>query len=50
VKVAVPIPDGTIQIFQCLNPSGRTMALGSTHCLTEMGIRNNSWGVKVGGT
>ena len=26
------------------NPSGRTMAMGLTHPLTEMSIRNISWG------
>jgi len=35
-QVAVSIPDGGIAIFQCRNPSGRTMALGSTQPLTEM--------------
>ena len=29
------------------NPSGRTMALGSTQRLTEMSFRNISWGVQV---
>jgi len=27
-----------------INPSGRTMALGSTQPLTEMSTRNISWG------
>jgi hypothetical protein len=34
-----------------LNPSGRTMALGSTQLLTETSIRNlkkETWGVKAG--
>ena len=31
------------------NPSGRTMALGSTQPLTEMSTRNISWGVKAAG-
>jgi hypothetical protein len=31
------------------NPSGRTMALGSTQPLTEMSTRNLSWGVKAAG-
>ena len=31
-------------IFHWLNPSGRTMTLGSTQPLTEMSTRNNSWG------
>jgi hypothetical protein len=30
--------------FKCLNPSGRTVALGSTQPLTEMSTRNPSWG------
>ena len=36
VEVAGSIPDGVIGIFHRRNPSGRTMALGSTHPLTEM--------------
>ena len=43
-KVAGSIPDGVTGIFQWLNPSGRTMALGSTEPLTEMSTRNSSWG------
>jgi hypothetical protein len=31
-------------IFHWHNPSGRTMALGSTQPLTEMSTRNISWG------
>ena len=38
------IPDGVIGIFHLHNPSGRTMALGSTQPLTEMSTRNISWG------
>jgi hypothetical protein len=34
-QAADSIPDGVIGIFQCRNPSGRTMALGSTQPLTE---------------
>jgi hypothetical protein len=30
-------------------PSRRTMVLGSTHSLTDMSIRNISWGVKAAG-
>jgi hypothetical protein len=41
------IPDGVIGIFHWHDPSGRTMALGSTQLLTEMSTRNISWGVKV---
>jgi hypothetical protein len=35
-KVAGSIPDGVIGIFYSHNPSGRTVALGSTHPLTEI--------------
>ena len=45
-KVAGSIPDGVIGIFHWHNPSGRTMAQGPTHPLTEMSTRNISWGVK----
>ena len=45
-KVTGSIPD-FIGIFHWHNPSGRTMALGSTHPLTEMSIRNISWGRPV---
>jgi hypothetical protein len=34
-KVAGSIPDGVFGIFHLHNPSGRTMALGSTQPLTE---------------
>jgi hypothetical protein len=43
-QVAGSIPDGVIGIFQWHNPSGPTMALGSTHPLTEMSTRCISWG------
>ena len=36
-------------IYNFLNPSGRTMALGSTQPLTEVSIRSISWGVKAAG-
>ena len=42
--VAVSIPNGVIEIFYWLNPSGRTVALRSTPALTEMNIRYMSWG------
>jgi hypothetical protein len=42
-KLAGSIPDGIIGIFHWHNPSGRTMALGSTQPLTEMNTRNISW-------
>jgi hypothetical protein len=40
--VAGSIPHG-------VNPSGRTMALGSTQPQTELSTRNISWGVKAAG-
>ena len=43
-KVAGSIPDGVIGIFHRHNPSGRTMALGSTQPLREMSTGNISWG------
>jgi len=48
-KVAGSIPDGVTGTFHWHNPSGRTMALGSTLPLTEMSNRNISWGVKAAG-
>jgi hypothetical protein len=47
-KVAGSIPDVIIGVFNCHNPSGRTMALGLTQPLTEMSTRNNSCGGKGG--
>jgi len=47
-KVAGSITDGAIGIFRGHNPSGRTMALGSTQPLTEMSTKNISWGSKGG--
>ena len=46
-KVAVSISHGVIGIFDRYNPSGCTMALGSTQPLMEMSTRNISWGVKA---
>jgi hypothetical protein len=43
-KVAGSIPDAVNGVFHWHNPSGRTMALGSTQPLTEMSTRNISWG------
>jgi len=43
-QIAGSIPDGVIVIFHWHNPSGRTMALGSTQPLTEMSTRCISWG------
>jgi hypothetical protein len=48
-KVAGSIPDSVIGIFHWHNPSDCTMALESTQPLTEMSIRNTSWGVKAAG-
>jgi hypothetical protein len=48
-KVAGSILDGVIGIFHWHNPSGCTMALGSTQPLTEMSTRNISWGLRVTG-
>jgi hypothetical protein len=44
-KVAGSIPDGVTGVFHTYNPSGRTMALGSTQPLTEMSNRNIFWEV-----
>jgi hypothetical protein len=44
LKVAGLIPDGDAAILHWHNPSGRTMALGSTQPLTEMSTQNTSWG------
>ena len=41
------IPDCVIGIFHLHNPSGRTMALGSTQPLREMSIRNIFWAIKM---
>ena len=43
-KVAGSIPECVIGIFHWHNPFGRTMALGLTQLLTEMSVRNISWG------
>jgi len=43
-QIVGSIPDGVIGIFQLHNPSGRTMALGSTQSLTEMSTKFISWG------
>ena len=37
-------PYGVIVIFQWHKPSGRTMALRSTHPVTEISTRYISWG------
>jgi hypothetical protein len=42
-QVAGSISDGGHWIFHCLNPSGPTMALGSTQPLTERSTRSVYW-------
>ena len=39
------VPDKFVAIFHWRNPSGRTVALGSTQPLTEMSTKNISWGL-----
>ena len=39
----VPFPMVSVEFFSWHNPSGRTMALGSTQPLTEIRTRNISW-------
>ena len=46
---ACSIPDGVIGIFHWHNPSGRTMALGSTQLLRKMSTRRTFWRVKTTG-
>jgi hypothetical protein len=43
-KVARSILDGAMGFFIDINPSDRTMALGSTQPLTEMSSKSISWG------
>jgi hypothetical protein len=43
-KVVGSIPDGVVEFFIDINPSDRTVALGSTQPLTEMSTRSISWG------
>ena len=45
-KFAGSISEGVIGILHWHNPSGLTIALGSTQTPTEMSTRNISWGVK----
>ena len=49
LRVAGSIPDGVIGTVHGLNPSGHTMALGSTQSLTEISTRNVFWEVKAAG-
>jgi hypothetical protein len=48
-KVAGSIPDGVIGIFHWHNPSGRTMALGSTQPLYRNEYQEYFLGVKAAG-
>jgi len=48
-KVSGSIPDGVSGMFHGRNPSGCTMALGSTQPPTEMRNRKISWAVKAAG-
>jgi hypothetical protein len=48
-KVAGSIPHVVLEFLIDINPSDRTMALGSTQPLTEMSTRCISWGVKAAG-
>jgi hypothetical protein len=41
------VPGGVIGVFHWRNPSSRTVALGLTQPLTEMGTRNFSGGGEV---
>jgi len=43
----VRMPSNVIRFFHWHNPSGRTMALGSTQPLMEMSTRNIFWRVKA---
>jgi hypothetical protein len=46
---AASIPNGVMKFFIDINPSDRTMVLGSTQPLTEMSTRRISWGKKAAG-
>ena len=48
-KVAGSFPDAVTRVFYCLNPSGRTIALGSTQPPTEMNTNGISLGIKAAG-
>jgi hypothetical protein len=41
------IPDKIVGIFNWINPSGGTKALGSTQPLTEMSTRDLPWWIKA---
>jgi hypothetical protein len=42
-KIAGSIPDGVMEFFIDINPSDRTMVLGSTQPLTEVSTKSVSW-------
>ena len=48
-QVAGYIPDGVIGIFHLHDPTGHTVALGSTHPLTEMSNSDISCGAMAAG-
>ena len=48
-KVAGSFLEGGRSIFCWFNPSGVTMAVGSTELLTQINTRGISWGVKAAG-
>jgi hypothetical protein len=43
-KVVGSILNGVVEFFIDINPSDRTVALGSTQPLTEVSTRSISWG------
>jgi hypothetical protein len=43
LKVADSIPDGVMENFFDINPSDRTMAMGSTQTLTDMSTGRILW-------
>jgi len=47
-EVAGSIPDGVTGVFHLHNPSGRTVALGSTHPVAEVSTNGICWGGKGG--
>jgi hypothetical protein len=48
-KVAGSIGNGVMEFFIDINPSDRTMTLGSTQPLTEVSTRGTSWRVNAAG-
>jgi hypothetical protein len=47
LEIAGSIPNGVIAIYHGHNPSGHTVALGSTQALKAMSTRNISWRGRV---